>query len=118
MPCAFFICGIMSQTRYLLCTPKITSNHIMAYKEIQIKYPAGIPQMLKMSDVQFAAEIRFLAAAKLYETGRLTAGKAAELAGLSRMAFLTRLADVQVPAINLQDDEIEAEIEAARTLGK
>ncbi len=90
----------------------------MAYKEIQIKYPAGIPQMLNMSDAQFASEMRFLAAAKLYETGRLTAGKAAELAGLSRLEFLARLTEVQVPAINLLDEEIEAEIEAAKTLAK
>lgn len=43
----------------------------------------------------------FLAAAKLYELGRLSAGKAASLAGLDRLAALARLYTIDVPAINL-----------------
>ena len=49
-------------------------------KEATVTYPQGVPQLLKMSDAEFAEELRFLAAAKLYELGRLSSGKAAELA--------------------------------------
>lgn len=62
--------------------------------------------------------MRFLAAAKLYELGRLSGGKAAKLSGLGRIEFLARLAQIGVPAINLRDEEIEAEINAARELAE
>lgn len=82
-------------------------------KEAVFTYPQGMPQILKMSDVEFAEELRFLAAAKLYELGRLSSGKAAQLAGMARVEFLRALARVGVPAINLRDEEVEAEIRAA-----
>ena len=85
-------------------------------KEARVTYPQGVPQLLKMSDAEFADELRFLAAVKLYEMGRLSSGKAAELAGMPRVQFLYSLAHVGVPAINLRDEELEAEILAARKL--
>lgn len=87
-----------------------------AKKQAVLPYPAEIPSMLKLSDGDFARELLFLAAAKLYELGRLTAGKAARLAGMSRVQFLYELQRIGVPAINLRDEEIEAEIQAAREL--
>jgi len=74
--------------------------------------------MLKMSDREFVVEMRFLAAAKLYELGRLTAGKAAQLADMPRLEFLARLAGFGVPAINLRDEQIEVEIAAALELSE
>ena len=85
-------------------------------KQAMISYPAGIPQLLKLSDREFAEELRFLAAAKLFELGRLTAGKAARLAEMDRLTFLYELGRIGVPAINLRDEEVEAEIQAARDL--
>jgi predicted HTH domain antitoxin len=85
-------------------------------KEATIPYPQGVPQLLKMSDDEFADELRFLAAVKLYELGRLSSGKAAELAGMTRVDFLDSLARVGVPAINLRDEEVAQEIRAAREL--
>lgn len=87
-----------------------------AMKQAVVPYPAGLPQMLKLSDNEFARELLFLAAAKLYELGRLSSGKAARLAGMGRVAFLYELARVGVPAINLREEEVEAEIKAARDL--
>jgi hypothetical protein len=59
-------------------------------KEAIVPYPSGVPQILKMSDAEFADELRFLAAAKLYELGRLSSGKAAQLAGMTRLAVCRR----------------------------
>lgn len=87
-------------------------------REAPITYPQGFPQMLKMSDREFVAEMRLLAAAKLYELGRLTAGKAAQLADMPRLEFLARLADFGVPAINLRAEQIDAEIAAALELAE
>ncbi|MCP4429046.1 MAG: UPF0175 family protein [Chloroflexi bacterium] len=81
-----------------------------------VTYPNGFPQMLKMSDREFVEELRFLGAAKLYELGRLSSGKAARLSNMDRVVFLARLSQIGVSAINLRDEEIEAEIQAAREL--
>lgn len=85
-------------------------------KQAVYTYPAEIPPMLKLSDKEFTRELWFLGVAKLYELGRLSSGKAARLAGLDRVSFLHELQRVGVPAINLRDEEIEAEIKAARDL--
>jgi predicted HTH domain antitoxin len=85
-------------------------------KETVVTYPDGLPQLLRMSDREFAAELRFLAAAKLYELGRLSSGKAAELAEMDRVAFLRELDRVGVPAINLRGEEIDAEVRAAQEI--
>jgi predicted HTH domain antitoxin len=85
-------------------------------KETVVTYPEGLPQLLKMSDREFAAELRFLAAAKLYELGQLSSGKAAQLAEMDRITFLRELARVGVPAINLRDEEIDAEVQAAKDI--
>jgi len=87
-------------------------------KQAVISYPAGLAQALKLSDREFAQELRFLAAAKFYELGRLSAGKAARLAGMDRLPFLHELHRVGVPAINLREEEIAAELQAAKDLAE
>lgn len=85
-------------------------------KEALFTYPEGLPQILKMSDSEFAEELRFLAAAKLFELGRLSSGKAAQLAGMERVALLYALAQIGVPAINLRAEKVDAEIRAAKDI--
>ncbi|MBM4083823.1 MAG: UPF0175 family protein [Planctomycetes bacterium] len=60
--------------------------------------------------------VRGFLAAKPYELGKVSAGVAAEIAGTDRLAFLTRLSRHGAPAINLRDEEVTHEIEAARKL--
>ena len=85
-------------------------------KRATIDYPSELPELLKLSEAELARELPFLAAAKLYEVGRLSSGKAARLAGMDRMTFLRELDRIGVPAINLRDEQIEVEIRAAREL--
>jgi len=56
-----------------------------------------------IKQVAGARELWFLAAAKLYELGRLSSGMAARLVGLERVAFLHKLGRIGVPAINLRE---------------
>jgi predicted HTH domain antitoxin len=49
-------------------------------------------------------------------SGRLSSGKATRFAEMPRGAFLRELERVEVPAINLRDEDLELEIQAAREL--
>jgi hypothetical protein len=62
-------------------------------KSLIVEYPEELPGLVKMTEEQFAAEVRFLAAAKLFELGKLSSGKAAGMAGLGRVAFLHKLGE-------------------------
>lgn len=86
--------------------------------EMNIPIPEGLPQSLKMSEAEFTREARMLLAAKLYELGKVTAGVAAQIAGVDRLVFLAALVNYGVPAINIKDEEVELEIESARRLAE
>ncbi len=58
-------------------------------------------------------ELRVLLAVKLFEVRRLSLGKAAELAGMSKIAFLDELGRSRIPVINLDDDQIQDELRDA-----
>ena len=82
-------------------------------KETIIQYPESLTAILELSEEELATEFRFLLAGKLYELGKLTSGRAAEMAQVSRVEFLSRLSAYGFQAINLSGDEVEREIEAA-----
>jgi predicted HTH domain antitoxin len=51
--------------------------------------------------------LRMASAVKLYEMGRLSSGVAAQLAGVSRAVFLSRLADYGVDTFQLSEEELQ-----------
>ena len=61
---------------------------------------------LKLSPYAAEREIVLVAAIKLFEAGRLSAGAAALLAGLPKPVFMTKLADYGVPVFILTEGEI------------
>jgi predicted HTH domain antitoxin len=61
-----------------------------------------LPDSLELSPKE---TVRFLAA-KLYESGRLSLGQAAELAGLSKPTFAEILADYGVSIINYSIEDV------------
>jgi len=62
----------------------------------------NIPESLNISETE---TIRFLAA-KMYESGKLSLGQAADLAGLSKIAFSEILGDFNVSLINYPASDI------------
>ncbi len=60
----------------------------MATRQIVLEIPEGVLLAEKIDETAFARELHVLAAVKLYELGRLSSGRAAELAGMSRVEFL------------------------------
>jgi predicted HTH domain antitoxin len=53
------------------------------------------------------------AAAKLYEMEKLSSGRAAELAGVSRVSFLQALDRYGVPVFNVTEEELEEDVKNA-----
>jgi len=68
----------------------------MTTRQIVINVPEKVLLAEKTDEVSFARELRMLAAVKLYELGRLSSGRAAELAGMSRVEFLLALSRYKV----------------------
>lgn len=60
-----------------------------------------LPKRLGLSDF----EIKMLIAAKLYETGKVTSGQGAEIAGLSKRAFIELLGKYNVSVFGYTLDE-------------
>jgi len=61
----------------------------------------------KTDAASFARELAVLAAVKLYELGRLSSGRAAELAGMSRVEFLLELQRYQVCPLSAELQDLE-----------
>ena len=55
------------------------------------------------------AALLLAAAVKLYELGRLSSGGAAELAGIPKPLFLSKLADFGVDTFDLSEEELRRE---------
>lgn len=66
---------------------------------------------LNCSPQDIESEIRMLAAVKRYEMGRLSSGAAARMVGISRVLFLSRLKEYNVPALSLSREEFIRETE-------
>lgn len=65
-----------------------------------------------------AAELRLAAAMKLFELARLSSGAAAALAGIPRVVFLSKLGEYGVSPFQYNEDELSAEVEAARAASR
>lgn len=82
-------------------------------RSLSIEFPETVLIACGWSREEFIRESKFLLVAKLFELGRLSSGKAAELCGLSRPEFLLAMGRLGVPVADLDDSELEREFSDA-----
>ena len=80
---------------------------------VPIDIPEATLVALKLDPAGAALQLRVAAAMKLFELGRLSSGAAAELAGMSRVAFLSKLADYGVDTFRQTEDDLAHDLASA-----
>ena len=81
--------------------------------QIVLEIPDHSLPALQVPAEAAGGELRLLAAMKLYDLGRVSSGAAAELAGISRVAFLSRLGEYGIPTFRMSEEEIRRELDNA-----
>jgi predicted HTH domain antitoxin len=75
-----------------------------------IPYSDDLLLSMKKSQEEFEDEARLLLAVKLYELGRVSTGAAAELAGISRVAFIFELGRFGLSPLGQTPDELAEDL--------
>ncbi len=91
----------------------ITASHLQS--KLRSAYYLKIPTTMNALEVQLPQDIpveeaRLLLMVKLFETGKLSVGQAADLAGYSKPTFIELLGKLGVPVIDYPPEELEQEL--------
>ncbi len=81
-------------------------------EKITLELPEHLELAVQTTREELEAQIRLMAALKMFELGKLSSGKAAELAGMSRVEFLEMYGRYRVSVFNYPAEELEAELKA------
>jgi len=82
-------------------------------ERIILEIPEEVLISLKETPSELSRDIRMLAAVKYYQMGKLSSGRAAQLAGVSRISFLQALSLYGVSIFDLTPEELKQDIENA-----
>jgi len=90
----------------------------MKTEELKIKYPSGFEHAVHMTKDEIEHHIRLMAALKMFELGKISSGKASELAGMSRAEFFEACGRYRVSIFNYPDEEVEKEVKSDFDIAK
>ena len=80
---------------------------------VTIECPAELTTALGKRPDEAVREIQLMAALKLFESGRISSGLAAKVAGMSRVEFLLVCGQHGISAFQQTPDEIESDTQTA-----
>jgi predicted HTH domain antitoxin len=86
----------------------------MQTREIKILIPQDIFVSLNQNENELGDQMRLMLAVKLYQNEKLTLGKAAELARISKFEFETLLSTHQIPISLLTEKDIMDDLNKMR----
>lgn len=81
--------------------------------QLILNMPESVFATLHQAPNEFAEEMRIAAAVKWYEIGKVSQGRAAEIAGLTRSAFIDALSRYKVSPFQYTEDELIEELRDA-----
>ena len=81
--------------------------------QLTLEMPESAFANLHQAPKEFAQEMRVAAAVKWYELGRLSQGRAAEVAGLTRSGFIDSLSRYKVSPFQYTSEEVAEELRDA-----
>ncbi|WP_353772015.1 UPF0175 family protein [Okeania sp. SIO2G5] len=77
---------------------------------MQLNIPEEVLISLKETPETISQELSMLAAVKLFELGKLSSGRAAQLANISRVEFLNLLGRYQVSPFALSPEDLAQDV--------
>ncbi len=83
----------------------------MNTQTISIDFPSDIFLALNETEGEIKQRIKISLAIRLYKLQKLTIGKAAQVAGLSRLQFETILSENEIPISNITIDDVISDTE-------
>ncbi len=81
--------------------------------QLTLQMPESVFATLHQAPSEFTQEMRVAAAVKWYELGRVSQGRAAEIAGLTRAAFIDALSRYRVSPFQYTAEELAEELRDA-----
>ena len=77
---------------------------------LTINLPETVFSALQADPDEFICRMRIAAAVKWYELGKISQGKGAEIAGLSRAEFIDALSELKVSPLQITKEQIREDL--------
>jgi predicted HTH domain antitoxin len=90
----------------------------MAGLKVEIELPRNLIVALDIPESELGRQAREWVLLELFQEGKISAGKAAEVLGLSKIQFLDLLTQRNLPYLDASLEELEQEVAAAEAASR